>query len=150
MFLMILLVFWMQEFIDDTSGSSDPPPPSGLGFRDESQSSFTSLAEVTFPPLSGSGDLFPATIIQEHGLMDHEKYTAAVHPSGLSPRVNNIVRAFEIRGPLDRELLCQAINCVTKLHPILFATFHKMGDKLRVQTSQGLRGQGRFIVHVSC
>ena len=129
----------VQEFIDDTSGSSDPPTSSGLGFKDKSQSSFTSLAEVSFPPISGNNDLFPATINQEHSLMDHEKYAAAVHPSGLSPRVNNIVRAFEIRGPLNRELLCQAVNCVAKLHPILSATFHRMGDKLRVKTSQGLR-----------
>ena len=128
--------FSSQDLLDDTSGSSDPPP-SGLGFRDESQSSFTSLAEFNFPPPTSSNDHFPATIVQEHELIDHEKYAAAVRPSGLSPRVNNIVRGFEIRGPLDRDLMCRAINCVAKLHPILSATFTRTGNKLRIQTSQG-------------
>ena len=75
--------------------------------------------------------------MQEQELIDHEKYAAAVRPSGLNPRVNNIVRGFEVRGPLDRELLSRAITCVAKLHPILSATFTRTGDKLRIQTSQG-------------
>ena len=129
---------FLQDFIDDTSGSSDPPPSSGPGFLDASQSSFTSLAEVNFASVMSAGDNFPATILQDHELIDHEKYAVAIHPSGLSARVNNIVRAFEIRGPLDKELLGRAINCVVKLHPILSASFTRLRDKLQVKTSQGL------------
>lgn len=127
------LLSWSQF----TSGS-DEPPSSGMGFVDKSQTSFTSLAEVSFPTVSASADkLFPVTLLQEHALLDHERYTAAVHPSGLSSRVNNIVRAFEIRGLFNKELFQQALNQVVSLHPILSSEFYREQDKLCVRTPHG-------------
>ena len=62
-----------------------------------------------------------------------------VSESGMSSGVNNIVRAFEIKGPLDKDLLENAISNVVKIHPIFSATFHRNNSKLYVQIPQGMQ-----------
>ena len=44
--------------------------------------------------------------------------------------MNNIVRAFEVHGPLDKELLRQALNRVASLHPFLSALFQRHKGQL--------------------
>ena len=129
----------MQDFITDDDRSSDELPQSGLGFRDISHSSFTSLAEVDFPhiPQTG-GQLFPTTLIQEHSLLDHECCVTGIPPSGISAGVNNIVRAFEIKGPIDKDLLQTAFTKVLQIHPILSSRFHRRNNKLYIETPQGM------------
>ena len=76
---------------------------------------------------------FQATIIQDHAQLDSSRFMAGANPSGISTRVDNIVRAFRIHGPLDKQLLSQALNEVASLHPLLTAVFQRQGDKLYVQ-----------------
>ena len=85
-----------------------------------------------------SGHLpYPVTLLQEHLLLEHQAHTAGLQ-SGLNPRVNNIVRAFEIKGPLDKDLLQCALNNVVNVHPILSSKFIlRINNKFYVQTSQG-------------
>lgn len=60
-----------------------------------------------------------------------------VNPLGMSARVNNIVRAFELKGPLDKKLLETALHNVVKLHPIVSSSFHKHNGKLYCLVPQG-------------
>lgn len=93
--------------------------------------------EIPFPDTFNPAIPFPATIIQEQAQLDMERFAASAHASGLSARVDNIVRAFRIHGPLDRDLLSKALNEVVGLHPLLTAVFQRGKDRLYLQTSQG-------------
>lgn len=110
-------------------------PPSRPGFESEAEQSGYML-NVPFPDLNKSGP-FPATLIQDYAHMDTERFAAGTNASGLSMRVDNIVRAFRIHGPLDKELLRKALNQVAALHPLLSASFQQTQDRLYVQTSSG-------------
>ena len=66
-----------------------------------------------------------------------EQLVATIPPSGLCHRVNNVVRAFSIHGPLNRDLLGTALNTVASLHPVLAARFQRAGDRLYMQLSPG-------------
>lgn len=92
------------------------------------------MFRVPFPEVNVSSP-FPATIIQDHAQLDMERFLVNAQPSGISPRVNNIVKAFCIHGPLDKQLLSKALNEVASLHPLLTATFQRSGDRLYVQTT---------------
>ena len=122
-----------QIFSDEASDA----PPSRPGFESESEKSAQFLS-VPYPDISDPYAPFPATIIQDHAHLDNKLLSASVAPSELSPRVDNIVRAFQIHGPLDRVLLGRAINEVVRLHPLLSATFQRSQDKLYVKTAPGL------------
>lgn len=64
----------------------------------------------------------------ESQLTVHQSRAQGIQPSGHNPRVNNIVRAFEIKGPLDKELLQSALDKVVSLHPVLLARFIVQSD----------------------
>ena len=128
----------LQEELFDDSGESESPPPSGLGFRDNFESSLTTLAEVDLLPVEHREKAFVATLIQQHAFQNHSQCVAGAQPSGINPRVDNIVRAFDIKGPLDKELLAKAINSTTNLHPILGAQFEWRDQRLYLKTPQGL------------
>lgn len=58
--------------------------------------------------------------------------------AGYNPRVNNIVRGFEIKGPLDKDLLQQALDKVVNSHAILKSAFRQRNDSnYYCRTSQG-------------
>ena len=95
------------------------------------------LSDITLPSLTAPNHPFEATIIQDHAYLDAQRYSASVHASGLSVRIDNIVRGFEIRGPLNKEILSRAINAVVRKHPLLTVQFHRRKDKLYVQTNPG-------------
>ena len=61
-----------------------------------------------------------------------------VSAAGMSIAVNNIVRAYEIKGPLDKNLLENALTNVIKIHPILSMTFHKYNEKLYAHIPKGM------------
>ena len=67
---------------------------------------------------------------------------ATVSSTGLSHRVNNIVRAFEIHGQLDKGHLTQALNKVVKLHPLLSARFLMKQSKLYAE----INSQGKLVL----
>ena len=92
------------------------------------------MFSVPFPEVNISAP-FPATIIQDHAQLEMDRFSVNAQPSGISPRVDNIVRAFCIHGPLDKQLLSKALNEVASLHPLLTATFQRSGDRLYVQTT---------------
>lgn len=96
------------------------------------------LSEVPIPPLLDAEQPFPATIIQEHALMDMERFAASVQPSGLSERVDNIVRGFQVRGPLNRDILSRALDAVARLHPMLTVQFYKKENRLFIQCNPGM------------
>ena len=98
---------------------------------------FPLLSECPMPILSEPNALFEATIIQEHHYVDLEKFAASADPSGINTRVDNLVRAFEIRGPLNKNILERALNAVARLHPILTARFYKRKSKLYLQVKPG-------------
>lgn len=95
------------------------------------------LSEVEIPPLLGPEQPFSATIIQEHALLDTERYAAGVRPSGLSERVDNIVRGFQVRGLLNRNTLSRALDAVARLHPMLTVQFYRKNNKLYIQCNPG-------------
>ncbi len=105
-------------------------PPSRPGFESDAEKS-AEVFHIPFPDTNISIP-FPATMIQEHAQLNTEHYTAMTTTSGLSPRVNNIVRGFHIHGPLDKELLSKALNKIAYLHPILSATFQRGKNRLYV------------------
>lgn len=117
----------LQLLSDDGSEA----PPSRPGFESEAERSQQSL-KIPFPTVNTSLP-FQATIIQEHAQLDLSRFMAGANLSGISARVDNIVRAFRIHGPLDKQLLSQALNEVASLHPLLTAVFQCHGDKLYVQ-----------------
>ena len=124
----------------DEDSNDDLPPPSILGFEEESYKSLPSLTNVEFPTIQDKSSAFPTTLIQEHYLIEHLSQSAGLPPSGLNPRTNNIVRAYEIKGPLDTNLLQQAINKVVGLHPILTSKYSQNSSNkfyFNQQTSQG-------------
>lgn len=123
---------FMQIFSDEVSDA----PPSRPGFESDAEQSAQTFG-VPFPDVTDPSTPFPATIIQDNAQQDQERFAASAHPSGLSTRVDNIVRAFQIHGPLDRELLSKALNNVASLHPLLSATFQQSRDRLYIQTSHG-------------
>jgi hypothetical protein len=120
-----------EEIYSDDEGETNPP--SRPGFESEAEQS-THMFDIPFSPVSCPDAPFPATLLQDHLQLDSERFTAAVLPSGLSPRVNNIVRAFTIHGPLDRQLLSRALDSVASLHPVLTARFQRTSDRLYMQT----------------
>ena len=120
----------LQIYSDDEGETN---PPSRPGFESEAEQS-THMFNIPFSPVSCPDAPFPATLLQDHLQLDSERFTAAVLPSGLSPRVNNIVRAFTIHGPLDRQLLSRALDSVASLHPVLTAHFQRTSDRLYMQT----------------
>lgn len=122
----------MQIFSDEVSDA----PPSRPGFESDAEQSAQTFG-VPFPDVTDPSTPFPATIIQDNAQQDQERFAASAHPSGLSARVDNIVRAFQIHGPLDRELLSKALNDVASLHPLLSATFQRSRDRLYIKTSHG-------------
>ncbi len=113
-------------------------PQSALKFQDPSQSSFSSLATVELTTLPNDSQPFVTTLMQERLLEDHERMIAGVSPAGMSSVVNNVVRAYEIKGPLDKSLLESALIKVVKLHPILSAMFHRHNSKLYVHVPKGI------------
>ena len=126
-----------------SEGASDAPP-SRPGFESDAEKS-TQTFSIPFPEVPTPSSTFPATIIQDHAQLDMERFAAGAHVTGLSPRTDNIVRAFQIHGPLDRELLSRALNEVSSLHPLLTATFQRCKSKLYVKTSEG---ESRFQIFV--
>ena len=132
--------FLFQDLIsDDEDSSSEDMPQSSLKFQDPSQSSFSSLAAVELTSFSSNNSQpFVTTLIQERLLEDHECMITGVSPTGMSSAVNNIVKAYEIKGPLDKSLLESALGKVVKLHPILSATFHRHNSKLYVHIPKGI------------
>ena len=122
---------------DDDNSTNEEIPQSSLKFQDPSHSSFSSLAEVELPSLSNEHQPFVTTLIQEQLLANHECIMTGVTPSGMSSGVNNIVRAYEIKGPLDKQLLETALQNVVKAHPILSSTFHRHNDKLYAHIPKG-------------
>ena len=119
-------------FSDETSEA----PPSRPGFESDLEKSAQAF-DIPFPDSFTPSSPFPATIIQDYAQLDMARFAAGAHASGLSPRVDNITRAFRIHGPLDRELLSKALNEVVGLHPLLTATFQRGKDRLYLQTLQG-------------
>ena len=115
------------------SDEGSEAPPSRPGFESEAERSGQSFS-IPFPEVNKSSP-FPATIIQDHAQLDQDKLAASAHPSGLSARVDNIVRAFSIHGPLNREMLSKALDKVASLHPLLSASFQRCSGKLYMQTS---------------
>lgn len=111
-------------------------PPSRPGFESEAERSAQAF-EVPFLPTATPSVPFPATLIQDHRQLDMQRISASTQASGLSSRVNNIVRAFSIHGPLDRDLMSQALNLVTNLHPIIAARFQRTRERLYVQIPAG-------------
>ncbi len=87
------------------------------------------MFRIPFPDVNVSVP-FPATLIQDNAQLDTEKFMAGTTNIGLSTRVNNIVRAFDIHGPLDKDLLGQALNKVVNFHPLLSATFQRYKGQL--------------------
>jgi hypothetical protein len=77
---------------------------------------------------------FPVTLIQEQVMQDMERFAANITTTGLSPRVNNIVRAFNIHGPLDKELLKEALDKIVNFQPLLSSTFLRSKGQLFAQT----------------
>lgn len=127
----------MQD-ITDTDSSIEDIKPSGLSFHDESHNgSFVFLEEINFPSASTKMSCIPATMIQTQMVQEHEHRKSGMHPSGLSSRINNIVRAFDIKGPLDKKLLENALHKVVNVHPVLSSKFVHQMDKVYLQTSQG-------------
>jgi len=122
----------MQIFCDEVSDA----PPSRPGFESDAEQSAQTFG-VPFPDVTDPSTPFPATLIQDNAQQDQERFAASAHPSGLSARVDNIVRAFQMHGPLDRELLSKALNDVASLHPLLSATFQQSRDRLYIKTSHG-------------
>lgn len=98
------------------------------------------LFNVPFPDMNKDAP-FPATLIQDHSHLDNDRFTAGTNVSGLSPRVDNIVRAFRIHGPLDKQLLQQALNQVASLHSLLTASFQRTRERLYVQVMGGEKFQ---------
>ena len=113
-------------------------PPSRPGFESEAEKS-AEMLQIPFPDVNISFP-FPATLIQQQNMFDGEKCAVHATTTGLSPRVNNIVRAFNIHGPLDRELLSQALNKIVNFHPLLLAKFQQAGEQLYVQVPK--QGEG--------
>ena len=125
----------MQLLDDDESEA----PPSRPGFESDAERSGQSL-NIPFPTVNTSVP-FQATIIQDHAQLDSARFMAGASAAGISARVDNIVRAFRIHGPLDKKLLSQALNEVAGLHPLLSAVFQRYKDKLYVQ----IRNKGKSI-----
>ena len=96
------------------------------------------LSEVPIPPLLDPEQPFPATIIQEHALLEMERFAASVQPSGLSARVDNIVRGFQVRGLLKRDILSRALDAVARLHPMLTVQFYRKDNRLFIQCNPGI------------
>lgn len=115
------------QLLDDDSEA----PPSRPGFESDAERSAQSL-NVPFPTVNTSVP-FQATIIQDYAQLDSTRFMAGTNQSGMSTRVDNIVRSFRIHGPLDKQLLSQALNEVASLHPLLTAVFQRYKDKLYVQ-----------------
>ena len=107
-------------------------PPSKPGFESDAEKSAETF-QIPFPDVNVSSP-FPATLIQDQAQQDNERFAAAASVSGVSPRVNNIVRAFRVHGPLDKDLLTRALNKVANLHPLLSASFQRLNGRLYVQT----------------
>lgn len=111
---------------------------SGIGFRDDTYSSLTALTQVDFPSLTNTMSSYPVTLLMEHYLIEHQSRLQGIQPSGHNPRINNIVRAFEIKGTIDKDLLQQSLSKVVTLHPLLMATFTVQSNgQYHLQTSQG-------------
>ena len=124
----------------DDDESIEDVPISGIGFKDDSFSSSTALAEVSFSVIKPSDQAsYPVTLIQEQLLQEHQLHvTGAQGSAGYNPRVNNIVRGFEIKGPLDKDLLQQALDKVVNAHTILKSAFRLRNDSnYYCKTSQG-------------
>ena len=126
----------LQIYSDDNEEDEVHNPPSRPGFESEAERS-AQIFEVPFVPVSDPSATFPATLLQDHMQLDMERFAQTLQPSGLSTRINNVVRAFSIHGPLNQELLSQAINIVTNLHPVLRARFQRTNDKLYMQIPSG-------------
>ena len=137
--LLLLPFFSSKDLIsDDDQSANDDLPQSSLKFQDPSRSSFSSLAEVELPKIYNELQPFVTTLIQERSLADHECIMTGVSAAGMSAGVNNIVRAYEIKGPLDKNLLENALMNVVKIYPILSTTFHKHNEKLYAHIPKGM------------
>ena len=117
-------------------------PPSRPGFESDLERSAQSF-HIPFPTVNTLVP-FQATLIQDHAQLESTRFMAGVGPSGISSRVDNIVRAFRIHGSLDKKLLSQALNEVASLHPLLSAVFQRCKDKLYIQ----VRNKG-WCIHTS-
>ena len=117
----------MQDFLETES----EVPPSRPGFESDAEKS-AEILQIPFPNVNVSLP-FPTTMIQEQAQLDTERYAQTTSSSGLSPRVNNIVRGYMIHGPLDKNLLVQALNEIVQLHPLLFASFKRSKGCLYAQ-----------------
>ena len=126
----------LLQICSDDDEEDATNPPSRRGFESEAEQS-TQIFDVPFVSVSNPLAAFPATLLQDHMQLDMERLARTVLPSGLSARVNNIVRAFSIHGPLDRDLLSQALNTVSNLHPVLAARFQRTSDRLYMQIPPG-------------
>lgn len=117
----------LQEFLETESEA----PPSRPGFESDAETSAL-IFQIPFPDVNASFP-FPATLIQDQILQDTNRFAANISATGLSPRVNNIVRAFNIHGPLDKDLLKQALDQIVNFHPLLSATFQRSKGQLYAQ-----------------
>jgi hypothetical protein len=128
-----------EESLIDDDDIIEELPPSTVGFEDENYTSLTSLIDVQLPLIHDKSSSYPSTLLQEHYLLEHQSQSIGLSSCGFNPRTNNIVRAYEIKGPLDVDLLQQSINKVVNLHPILVSKYslHQSTNKVHVQqTSQ--------------
>ncbi|XP_065187147.1 uncharacterized protein LOC135817807 [Sycon ciliatum] len=95
---------------------------------------------LEFPSADNDFGLFPATIMQEHALID-ARLAIAQHrtlrhldPSSagaeLCAGIDNVVRSFAIRGPLDCKILEKAIGEEVAKCPLLRVIFYQYRDQL--------------------
>jgi len=128
--ILLLQHIFSQDFIDTASEA----PPSRPGFESESEKSIDTL-QAPFPKADASHP-FPVTLQQDLEFSNTQRFSATISSTGLGHRVNNIVRAFEIHGSLDKNLLREALNKVVKLHPVLSASFVLRQEKLYAQINK--------------
>ena len=126
------------EYGEDTVEDNEEDPSSLSQKQVQHEERRLLLSEVPIPPLLDPEQPFPATIIQEHALLEMERFAASVQASGLSARVDNIVRGFQVRGLLNRDILSKALDAVARLHPMLTVQFYRKDNRLFIQCNPGI------------
>ena len=101
---------------------------------------------LEFPSVPDDFSLFPATIMQEHAIIDTRLALAqqrTLHgvDSGANPElcqgVDNIVRSFAIRGPLDCQLLEKALRQEVAKRPVMRLVFYQYRDQIFCRPPKG-------------
>ena len=90
-------------------------------------------SKIKFTSHCSFNELFPATLIQVHQLMDVEQLGEVES----SNKVDNIVRGMKIHGPLNVSLLSKALEQVVKLHHILTLRALHTKECYMLQSSSG-------------